>query len=922
MKNIILQVFIGISLNLIAILCLSMPTQAQKTLILSDEQSKYPLGAYIKILEDPGGNLSINDVTSTEYETRFIPCQKKNPNFGFTGSAYWVRFRVRNETTTNIQQWRLALGFANMHYVDLYKPSLDGRDFNVIRTGTMRPVETREVPFHRFVFKLSLPNQTEQTIFLRFKSSASMTLPLTLWSMEAFNQNSLYELFLLGTFIGILIIMIIYNTFIFFSLRDKSYLYYVLSVFVFLMFVLSQRGLAYQYLWPNLIWWNHLTVPLFNGLLLIFCLIFTDTFLCIKAQFRRLHQLIKVLLAILGILIILIPFTNYGIIIQPIVLLSTFTTFILFAAGFRSWRQGYGPARFFLFSMLIAIITGFIASFVRFGIIPSNLFTEYGVLFGIILLVGLLSLALADRINLLKVETEKINLELRKGEEKYRHIFENIQDVYYEIDLDGVIIEISPSVEQLLLYKSNELIGKSFSLFYANPSTKEKFFNKIIESGTAYSFETTLKNKDGGLLFVASNSILLRDEQGRPLKIVGSLHDLTERKKLEDRLIHAQKMESIGTLAGGIAHDFNNSLTAIMGNAEIALLKLGENHSSSDNICGILKSGENASNLTRQLLGFSRKQIIEPKVLDVNNVISDCNKMLHRLIEEDISIEMILYSGLPKIKADPAQIEQILINLVVNARDAINQKKGRDSARKITIETSYLYLDESYISQRPESTAGPHILISVCDNGIGMDEKIRNKIFDPFFTTKELGRGTGLGLATVYGIVKQNNGSIEVYSEPNDDTMFKIYWPSTDKEILSEIKNEAVKKDDLTGHESILLVEDNSSVKDYAKEALTKFGYHVYAAQNGMDALELIKVKKIQQVSMLVTDMIMPEMNGRELASRVKEIFPEIKILYISGYTNNHITNQGILKEGIHLINKPFSITTLIKGIRKVLDNA
>ncbi len=921
MKNIILQVFIGICFNLITILCIFMPAHAQKTLLLSDQQNSYSLGMYLEFLEDPEGNLSINDVTSTEYDARFVACNEKVPNFGFTKSVYWVRFRVVNGTKTNICQWRLSLGFANIHYIDLYKPAPNSQSFDVIQTGMMRPLETKDVPFHRFVFKLSLPLQTEQIIFLRFKNSASMTLPMTLLSTETFNQESMKELFFLGLFSGILIIMIVYNLFLFISLRDKSYLYYTLSVFTFLVFVLSQRGLAYQYLWPNLIWWNHLAVPLFNALLLICILIFTDTFLLLKASFYKLHQIINALLVISVMLTILVPFTNYGIIIQPIVLLSLFIPFIILIAGFRSWRQGYQPARYFLFGIVILIITGIITALTRLGLFPSNFFTEYGPLFGIIFLVGLLSLALVDRINLLKTGVEKINKELVESEKKYRYIFENIQDVYYEINLDGTIIEISPSVEYFSLYKRDELIGKPISLFYTGPSIRKKFLGKVLKSDKVYDFEIAMKNKDKSLFFVSANSVLLRDEQGEPLKVVGSLRNIDERKKLEEQLLQVQKMESVGILAGGIAHDFNNLLTIINGNAELVLMKIGENHPILNKIHEILKAGRKAGRLTRQLLAFSRKEIIKPKILDINNVISNLDTMLQRLIEKDISIEMILATGLPKIKADPTQIEQVLINLIINARDAIIQKRDREDTRKITVETSLVFLDELYASCHLGSMIGYHNLISVSDSGHGISEKIKNNIFDPFFTTKELGRGTGLGLATVFGIVKQNKGSIEVYSKADKGTTIKIYWPSTDKEIVSEIEKGAVKKDDFSGHESILLTEDDEGVRNYAKTALTNFGYHVYEAQNGTDALKLIKVENIH-IDMLVTDLIMPGINGKELSLEIKKIFPKINTLYVSGYTNNYIIEQGILEKGVYFLHKPYTVTSLVKSVRKILDNA
>jgi signal transduction histidine kinase/DNA-binding response OmpR family regulator len=402
--------------------------------------------------------------------------------------------------------------------------------------------------------------------------------------------------------------------------------------------------------------------------------------------------------------------------------------------------------------------------------------------------------------------------------------------------------------------------------------------------------------------------------------------EIAERKRAEqalreseEQLRHAQKMEAIGTLAGGVAHDFNNLLTVINGYAELVLMHVEKDHPLYKDVNSILAAGRRASNLTNQLLAFSRKQIYKPRIVDINQVITGLEKMLRRLVSEDINMETNLRLDLPLIEADPGQLEQILINLVVNARDAINERTGLAAEKKITIETGQTYLDETLITEHIGGNPGLHIFFAVSDNGIGMREEIKSKIFDPFFTTKEKGRGTGLGMATVYGIVKQNQGNINVYSEPGQGTTFKIYWPVTEDQIVQKVQVKPG-RDVLTGSEAILLVEDDEAVRNFAGAVLKGFGYTVFKASNGKSALELIKENDLQ-IDLLITDLVMPEMNGEELAAKLQEIFPATLVLYASGYTDNHVVHSGILEKGVNFIHKPYSVQTLAEKVREVLEN-
>jgi PAS domain S-box-containing protein len=390
--------------------------------------------------------------------------------------------------------------------------------------------------------------------------------------------------------------------------------------------------------------------------------------------------------------------------------------------------------------------------------------------------------------------------------------------------------------------------------------------------------------------------------------------NLIEREQAkEEQLRQSQKMEAVGQLAGGVAHDFNNLLTAITGYSDLALRQLDQNSPVRPRIEEIKKAGERAASLTRQLLAFSRKQILQPKVLDLNVVIPEMDKMLRRLIGEDIVLQTVLDTSLGQVKADPGQIEQILMNLAINARDAMPQ------GGHLTIETKNVYLDRTQVNRRDVVRPGHYVMVSVSDNGCGMDSETQSRIFEPFFTTKEVGKGTGLGLSTVYGIVKQSEGSIWVYSEVGRGTTFKIYLPRVDEVV--ETQQGADRLSAPRGHETVLLVEDEEIVRTLSMEILEQYGYAVIAASNGEEGLRICKEYE-GQIDLMITDVVMPHMSGRELAAHVAVLRPDTQVLYMSGFTDDAIFRHGLIDEDVSFLQKPFSPDSLALKAREVLDQS
>lgn len=509
---------------------------------------------------------------------------------------------------------------------------------------------------------------------------------------------------------------------------------------------------------------------------------------------------------------------------------------------------------------------------------------------------------------------------LRESEEKYRQLIENSIDAIYLLNDDKLEV-INAKFSDIFGVTQKQVLEPDFDYReLIAPESIEFVENSIIDlkqnKSTQSKYEFYMLDRSGNKLLVETYASLIKYNNGEAIQ--GILRDITQQRKLEQQLQHSQKMEAVGKLAGGIAHDFNNLLTVINGYSELALLKLESSHPIYKTIELILQAGKKAVDLTSQLLAFSRKQIYKADIIEINSVILEMDKLLRRVIGEDINIDTVLGENLSKIKADKSQLEQIFVNLVVNARDAVHAIHRHGYRPRITIETGEVLLGGKYIEEQGEKKEGAHIYISVSDNGIGMDEETKLKIFEPFFSTKGLSKGTGLGLATVYGIVKQNMGSIYVYSEVDQGTTLKIYWPVTNEDSKAK-EDKTIEYFDYTGRESILFVEDDDEVASFAYESLTGLGYNVLGASNGMVALDLFETRK-DHIDIIVTDLIMPELNGKEFINKVKQISPDIKVIYVSGYTDNHIVHDGMLEPGVNFIQKPYTIETMSRMIREILD--
>jgi PAS domain S-box-containing protein len=505
---------------------------------------------------------------------------------------------------------------------------------------------------------------------------------------------------------------------------------------------------------------------------------------------------------------------------------------------------------------------------------------------------------------------------VRKAEEKYRGIFENAVEGIFQSTPEGKFISVNPSMARFLGYDSAEELMEHrtdiATQHYVDKNSRVELQRMLAEHGVVVGYECEVYRKNLSKIWAVENVRAIRDENGSILYYEGSIEDITERKTLENQLRQSQKLEAVGILAGGVAHDFNNLLTVISGYSDLTLLKLHEDDPLYRNVLEVKRAGERAAGLTRQLLAFSRKQVLQPKVLLLNSVISELEKLLRRLIGEDIGLRAVLDPDLGSVKADPGQIEQIIMNLAVNARDAM--PKGG----KLTIETKNVVLDEEYSRNHISVSPGHYVMLAVTDTGTGMDSETQARIFEPFFTTKEAGKGTGLGLSTVYGIVKQSGGNIWVYSELGRGTTFKIYLPRVDEGAQEPRPNFAMARS-AQGSETVLLAEDEEAVRKLALQVLQMNGYQVLEAANGGAAL-LICERQKEPIHLLITDVIMPEMSGRELADRLAKLRPEMKVLFMSGYTDNAIVHQGVLDAGANFIQKPFPTDALARKVREVLD--
>ena len=514
-------------------------------------------------------------------------------------------------------------------------------------------------------------------------------------------------------------------------------------------------------------------------------------------------------------------------------------------------------------------------------------------------------------------DRKMVEEEMRRSQQKLRIHFEHTPLAVVEWDLDFRVADWNPSAERIFGYSREEALGQHGS-FIVHPQFRERvdrvWQTLLQETGATRNVgENDNITKDGRIISCEWYNTPLVDESGRVLGVASLVQDVTERVALEERLRQSQKMEAVGRLAGGVAHDFNNLLTVILGYSQILAEGVPAGSRLADSTAQIKSAADRASGITRQLLAFSRKQVLSPRVINLNDIVLNLDSLLRRLIGEDIEVLTAPSNDLGSVKADPGQIEQVIMNLALNARDAM------PSGGKLTLETANAQLDESYTERHQPAEPGLYVMLAVTDTGHGMTPETQARIFEPFYTTKEVGKGTGLGLSMVYGIVKQSGGYIWVYSEPDRGTTFKIYLPRVDQPaegVDAQNRPRNVQR----GTETILLVEDDPQLRQLSSSVLAHCGYKVLVASSPEEGIEICRANH-RDISLLVTDVVMPRMNGRQLAEQIQRASPKVKVLYISGYTSNAIVHYGVLDAGLAFLPKPFSLSALVAKVREVLDS-
>lgn len=1158
-----------------------------KAFILHDNKETYQLTQELSYYIDQTNELKITDIITNKYQQKFKQNNKKILNFGYSDNSHWIRFKVINNTR-EIQGWNLFLKYANIHFLEFFKSNNKNKIIQEIKTGLLRGKLTRDIDYHRFVFKLNIEQGEENIYYLKMKSTSSLTLLLNIVSNKQFNKDSRTEFLILGIFYTIFIVMFVYNLLVYlFSLRDVNYLYYFLFVLFYVGLNFTNDGLAFQYLWGNNLYLNKYAVLFFLELSILSLLKFSDQFLSLRENRKNLHYIFNIMMTINFIVTIFSIFLYFFgstkldlIVLQCELILIVISLLIIAISSFILWLNKYREARYFFAASIWVVLGAFITIALRFGILPSNSFTEHSFQTGNILFVLLLSLALADRINILKEKTLHANVELKKERNKLKLIMDglgeinigiNIVSIDYEVisqnkvlvekfgdlsghicyhgyrslnkpceyckikksienrsietvevsgsdgneyeiitapfenengevdkaieviiditdrkkaekalvesernfraifdqtfqfigllDLDGKIIKTNQASCDFIGVDEPEIVGEIFykDKWWRNLKEEQDKIKDAIKKSSKGEFVrfdvksiskedeihvldfslNPVKDENGNVIMLipegrditflkeieksfieseeryrtlfdeSADAIMLLDENsfidcnkatlelfGFKLKekfigmhpselspeyqingekssklsremiklayktgghkfewkhkkadnsefyaevILTAFHlhdkeflqavvrDITLRKQAEEQLRQAQKMETVGTLAGGIAHDFNNILGGILGTVSLMTHKLNkesglEKDKIIDYLYMIKESGLRAADMVRQLLTLSRKQVLSFSPVDLNHSIKNVVKICKRTIDKSIKIETQYLDKKVIVNADPTQLEQVLLNLCVNAGHAMTTMKSNEEkwGGTLTITIEEKVADKYFCKIYQEAEEINYWKVEVRDTGVGISKEILSKIFNPFFSTKTETTGTGLGLSMVYGIIKQHQGFIDVYSEVGIGTAFTIFLPVYNEEkTVSEVKKDIeVKK----GEGLVLVADDEDVMREIAKDALEECGYKVILAKNGEECVKLYE-QNYNEIKAVVLDMSMPVISGKDAFLKMKNINPEVKVLLSSGYRKDDRVEESIKLGVKDFIQKPYSLEKLSVKIYNVINS-
>ncbi len=902
----------------------------------TSEDNKLDLQSYIQILPDPNQSLNINDVIETR--GRFKPVSVIGNSFGFSKSAYWICFTVHFDE--NLQDSiLLQLDYPLIDHVTLFIPD-DHGGFNKKITGDAVPFLMRDVSHRNFLFVLPEHRGEARTYYMRIQTEGSVQIELSLWTASALIGEVDGSNFVLGIYYGIMLLLLIAALVSFIKIYDRLFLYYALYLFSYLLFQLSLNGLSYQYLWPESPWLTSRITSAFVCLVVIGGMVFSGSFLQIwNKKHPRVKMLFNSLIAFASISMFLSLFGNYAIAVQLASAAGLIFPLIILIGTISSVLSGYRPARYFLVAWGIFNLGILVTGLLYAGFLPHTFFTLYAIQIGSIIEVILLGYALMDRIDLLHIEKEQAvtqagkylnqlndgletqvaerTKQLSESEAQLRTLIETLPDLVWWKNPDGIYMGCNQKFERYFGAKQADIVGKT-DYDFVDSKQADFFYEKdriAIESGMpSFHVEEITFADDGHVELLETTKVSMFSPGGKLIGVLGVGRNITERRRSERVLLNTQKMEAIGQLTGGIAHDFNNILAIIIGNLSILKRHLLNDDKASKRIDTIHKSAQRAADLTLQLLSFSRNKADQQVVTDINQVLNDMDSLIIHSVTPAIEVKHEFANDLWFTEIDPGDFQDAVINLIINARDAMS---GNGC---LVLQTSNCLLDEKFCTLYPELAAGDYVQLAVVDSGEGIPDAQQAHIFEPFYTTKEQGKGTGLGLAMVFGFIKRASGCITVESEVGVGTVIRLYLPKCDGEVhINNTEETDIMDEQHRGRETILVVDDEPALLDLTKEILEELDYRVLTAFNGKQALAVLASEP--GVALLLSDVLMPGgINGYELAECAMESYPNLKVLLASGYTSKSEIHKSQARFSENMLTKPYNLSELARRVRQQLD--
>ncbi|MFH2067612.1 MAG: 7TM diverse intracellular signaling domain-containing protein [Pseudomonadota bacterium] len=891
-----------------------------------DFPRKMPIQKHLEYFVDAGNSIDIDRVASSEGDALFSSIGKKK-GFGYSRSTFWFRFSAVNPTMKSIT-WYLEHVYPVIDEIDFYIPGPEG--WKMFQSGDFRPFSTRPVNFRTSVFPVEQPPGT-QTFYIRIKSNGSIAIPFVAWTASAFESHIHSDNAFHWIYYGIMLSTILYNLFIFLSVREISYLYLIAFIMGSSVFTMAHSGMAFQYLWPDFCRWANACHPFFGFIGLTASVQFTRSFLATRETYPGFDRVLSVFF-IFGLFLIFAPFwLEYHYTTQSMAIYGTLGALTMIYGGVVLFFRGVRQSRFFLLAWTSWVLSVFLMFMKSFGFLPSNLITDSGVQVGTGLLVIFFSFGLADKINTMQRERKKALEEVQQSEKRYRLLAENVKDVIWTIDLETMkYTYLTPSVASFRGFTCEEAMNLSMAETLTPDSQKrvKETVRKELETdrletsdpNRSRTIELEYYHKNGSTVWAEVTTTFFRDENGKPIGITGVTRDITERrraeaerKRLEIQLQQSQKMEAIGTLAGGIAHDFNNILSAIMGNIEISLAGLAKDGKLAVRLRRVLDACERAKDLVLQILMFSRRSEQARKPVYMNYIIKEVLKLIRASLPSTINIKQDITLDKKIVLSDPIHIHQVVMNLCSNAADAM-----RESGGVLGIRLDSIVLNREAAEKYHRLSPGDYIRLTVTDTGYGMDPAVMERIFDPFYTTKEQGKGTGMGLSLVHGIVTKMGGAVHVTSRPEKGSVFQVFFPKAGEDLIADEEE----TDDIpTGNERILFVDDEINIVDMAREMLSGMGYLVTSTASSREAQSIFE-KQPEAFDLVITDQTMPDLTGMNLAKAMLRTRSDIPIILCTGFADL-IEPEMLQSIGIReLVLKPYSKISMARLIRKLLEPA